>query len=45
MPIVVAITKIDLPDANLDRVKGQLAEQGLNIEEYANRACNGEPER
>ncbi len=34
VPIVVAISKIDLPDANLDRVKGQLAEQGLNIEEY-----------
>ena len=34
VPIVVAITKIDLPDANVDRVKGQLAEQGLNIEEY-----------
>ena len=34
VPIVVAITKIDLPDANLNRVKGQLAEQGLNIEEF-----------
>jgi len=34
VPIVVAITKIDLPDANVDRVKGQLAEHGLNIEEY-----------
>jgi len=34
VPIVVAITKTDLPDANTDRVKGQLAEQGLNIEEY-----------
>ena len=34
VPIVVAITKIDLPGAQLDRVKGQLAEEGLNIEEY-----------
>jgi translation initiation factor IF-2 len=34
VPIIVALTKIDLPDAQLDRVKGQLAEQGLNIEEY-----------
>lgn len=34
VPIVVAITKIDLEDAKLDRVKSQLAEQGLNIEEY-----------
>ncbi len=34
VPIVVAITKIDLPDAKPDRVKQQLAEQGLAIEEY-----------
>ncbi len=34
VPIVVAITKTDLPDAKPDRVKQQLAEQGLNIEEY-----------
>ena len=34
VPIVVAITKVDLPDANADRVKQQLAEQGLNVEEY-----------
>jgi translation initiation factor IF-2 len=34
VPVVVAITKADLEDANLDRVKGQLAENGLNIEEY-----------
>jgi len=34
VPIVVAITKTDLPSANADRVKHQLAEHGLNIEEY-----------
>ncbi|MEX0785803.1 MAG: translation initiation factor IF-2, partial [Dehalococcoidia bacterium] len=34
VPIVVAITKADLPSANPNRVKQQLAEQGLNIEEY-----------
>ena len=34
VPIVVAITKADLADANVDRVKSQLAEQGLTIEEY-----------
>jgi translation initiation factor IF-2 len=34
VPIVVAISKIDLPDAKPDRVKQQLAEQGLTIEEY-----------
>jgi translation initiation factor IF-2 len=34
VPIVVAITKVDLEDARTDRVKGQLAEHGLNIEEY-----------
>ena len=34
VPIVVAISKTDLPDAQPDRVKRQLSEQGLNIEEY-----------
>jgi translation initiation factor IF-2 len=34
VPIVVAITKVDLEGANVDRVKAQLAEQGLTIEEY-----------
>jgi len=32
--IMVAINKIDLPGANLQRVKGQLQEQGLVAEEY-----------
>jgi translation initiation factor IF-2 len=34
VPIVVAINKIDKPDANVERVKRQLAEQGLVIEEW-----------
>jgi translation initiation factor IF-2 len=34
VPVVVAITKIDLEDAKPDRVKQQLAERGLTIEEY-----------
>lgn len=34
LPFVVALNKIDKPDANLDRVKGQLAEIGLNPEEW-----------
>jgi len=34
VPVVVAITKIDLPDAKPDRVKQQLAEHDLNVEEY-----------
>jgi translation initiation factor IF-2 len=32
--LMVAINKIDLPGANLNRVKGQLQEQGLVPEEY-----------
>ncbi|HSI85067.1 MAG: translation initiation factor IF-2 [Candidatus Methylacidiphilales bacterium] len=32
--IMVAINKIDLPSANINRVKGQLQEQGLIPEEY-----------
>ena len=34
VPIVVAINKIDRPDANVERVKRQLAERGLAPEEY-----------
>ena len=34
VPIIVALNKIDLPGANPDRVKQQLAEQGLMLEEW-----------
>lgn len=34
VPFLVAINKIDLPDANLERVKGQLAEEKVIIEDY-----------
>jgi translation initiation factor IF-2 len=34
VPIVVAINKIDKPEANPDRVKQQLAEAGLMVEEW-----------
>ncbi len=34
VPIVVAINKIDLPDANPDRVKSELAGEGLQPEEW-----------
>ncbi len=34
VPIVVAINKIDLPDANIDRVKSELAADGLQPEAW-----------
>ncbi len=34
VPIVVALNKIDLPDANPDRVYGELAERGLTPEAW-----------
>ena len=34
VPIVVAINKIDKPEANPERIKQQLADRGLLVEEY-----------
>ncbi|HWC17060.1 MAG TPA: translation initiation factor IF-2, partial [Terriglobales bacterium] len=34
VPIIVAINKIDLPSANVDRVKAQLQERGLTPEDW-----------
>ena len=34
VPIVVAINKIDLPTANIDRIKGELAQYGLSVSGY-----------
>ncbi len=34
VPIIVAVNKIDLPDASVDRVKQQLSEHGLLPEEW-----------
>lgn len=40
LPFVIAINKIDLPDANVDRVKSQLAELNLIPEEWGgNTVC------
>ncbi len=34
VPMLVAINKIDLPNSNADKVKGELANQGLNPEDW-----------
>lgn len=34
IPIIVALTKVDKPEANLDRAKRQLADAGVNPEEW-----------
>jgi len=34
VPIVVALNKVDLPNANVQRVLGQLAEHGLNPQQW-----------
>jgi len=34
IPMLVAINKIDLPEANADRIKGQLAENDVVVESY-----------
>ena len=53
VPIVVAVNKIDLPDANPDRVLNELAQEGLQPEEWGGdiadrarlREAGGEPRR
>jgi len=34
VPIVIAINKVDLPTANIDRVKGELAQYNVVVEDY-----------
>ncbi len=34
VPIVVAITKVDLPTANPDKIRAQLAERGVEVEQW-----------
>jgi translation initiation factor IF-2 len=34
VPMIVAVNKIDLPAANVDKVKGELANEGLNPEDW-----------
>src|SRR5207245_3873506 len=34
VPIIVAINKVDLPDANPDRVRAQLAEPEVGVQSY-----------
>ncbi len=38
VPIIVAINKIDLPQANADNIRQQLAQRGLTPEEWGGRA-------
>jgi len=42
VPIVVAVNKIDKPEANVERVKGVLAEQGLLPEEWGGKTIYAE---
>ena len=34
VPVIVAINKIDLPSANIDKVKGELAQYGVVVSDY-----------
>ena len=33
-PVIVALTKVDLPNINFDKVKKELQKEGINIEEF-----------
>ena len=34
IPFIVVLTKVDLPDKNVDKIKQQLAKEGVMLEEY-----------
>ncbi|MGA2533439.1 MAG: translation initiation factor IF-2 [Candidatus Aminicenantales bacterium] len=40
VPIIVAINKIDKPEANLDRVKQQLSKEGLLVEDWGGKTIS-----
>lgn len=42
VPIIVAINKIDKPEANIDRVKQQLSKEGLLVEEWGGKTISVE---
>ncbi len=42
LPVIVAINKIDKPDANIPRVKQELADQGILIEEWGGKVLSSE---
>jgi translation initiation factor IF-2 len=42
VPIVVAINKIDKPEANIDRVKQQLSKEGLLVEDWGGQTISVE---
>ena len=37
LPIIIAISKVDIPGANLDKVKQQMSEQGIVPEDWGGR--------
>lgn len=42
VPLVVAITKVDLPTANPDKIRAQLAERGVEVDQWGgNVSCVG----
>jgi translation initiation factor IF-2 len=40
VPIIVAINKIDKPEANLDRIKQQLSKEGLMVEDWGGKTIS-----
>ncbi|MBD3316272.1 MAG: translation initiation factor IF-2, partial [Chitinivibrionales bacterium] len=42
VPMVIAINKVDLPTANLDRVKGELAQYNVVVEDYGGQVSSVE---
>ena len=40
VPIIVAVNKIDKPEANLDRVKQQLSKEGLLVEDWGGKTIS-----
>jgi translation initiation factor IF-2 len=45
IPTIVAINKVDKPEANIQKVKKELADNGILLEDWGGQVLSAEPKR